>query len=195
MMRKSVLIFAALLMLTACGGGKSQTESTDAAVNDSVVQQGLVDDSTEVKAKEAIVGLIHELYAAAAQNESDIDGRFACQAWRDTVAAVDKKDADVAEIGFFNDDYWTMMQDSNPDDLEARDIRFEQFDAGKGRALVGFTLHSSVQTVRMKFAFCRDDGDWRVHDIIRFYDDPDGQDSSFSFMESMQSYLNEPTEE
>ena len=190
-MRKNCLMIAALLLLIACGGKQTQTENVDAVVNDSV---GLV-DSTDVKAKEVIVGLMNDLYAAASQNASDIDGRFACHVWRDTVAAVNEKDADVAEIGFFNDDYWTDMQDSNPDDLEVRDIRFEQLDAVQGRATVSFTLHSSVQTVHQKFRLCREDGDWRVHDIIRFYNDPDGQEASFSFMESMQNYLNEPEEE
>ena len=118
-MRKIILLISALLlMLSACAGKKAQTESTDAAVI----------DSTIVLTQEEIVGLIKELYAAAAKNEGDIDGRFACHAWRDTVAAVEAKDAHLEEIGFFNDDYWTEMQDSNPDDLEAREIKFEQLD-------------------------------------------------------------------
>ena len=112
-MRKSILFISALLMLIACGGKKTQTESADA------------DDSTEVEAKEEIVGLINDLYAAAAQNAGDIDRRFACREWREMVAAVEEKDTHVAEIGFFNEDYWTMMQDFNPDDLEARNIQFE----------------------------------------------------------------------
>ena len=185
MRRNIFLMMLCALLLSACGGKNTQAESADSALVDSM----------EVKAKEEIVGLINELYAAAAQNAGDIDGRFACQAWRDTVAAVNEKDAHLAEIGFFNDDYWTEMQDSNPDDLEARDIQFEQLDIEKGRAMVSFILHSSVQTVHQKFTFCREDGSWLVHDIIRFYNDPDGKEASFSFMESMQSYLNEPAEE
>jgi hypothetical protein len=110
------------------------------------------------------------------------------------VAAVNKKDNDVAEIGFFNDDYWTMMQDDNPNDLEARDIQFEQLDTEQGRAMVNFILQSSVQTVHMKFVFCRDDGDWLIHDIIRFYNEPDDKEDSFSFMTSMKDYLNESAE-
>ena len=152
-------------------------------------------DSMAMKTKEDIAGIIKELYAAAAQNESDIDQRFACHAWRDTVAAVEKKDANLPEIGFFNDDYWTMMQDSNPSDLEARDIKFEELDVEKGTALVDCTLYSSVQTIHQKFRFCREDGNWRVHDIIRFYNDSDGKEATFSFMESMQNYLAEPQEE
>ena len=151
-------------------------------------------DSMTVKAKEDIAGIIKELYAAAAQNESDIDQRFACHAWRDNVAAVEKKDANVADIGFFNDDYWTMMQDDNPSDLEARDIKFEELDVEKATALVDYTLYSSVQTIHQQFRFCREDGNWRVHDIIRFYDESDGEESSFSFREAMQDYLNEPME-
>ncbi len=152
-------------------------------------------DSMAMKAKEDIAGLIKELYAAASQNASDIDQRFACQAWRDTVAAVEKKDANLPEIGFFNDDYWTMMQDSNPSDLEARDIKFEQLDVEKGRATVDYTLYSSVQTVHQKLRFCREDGDWRVHDIIRFYTDSDGKEVQSSLMKSMQDYLSAPQEE
>ena len=86
------------------------------------------------------------------------------------------------------------MQDSNPNDLEARDIQFEQLDVEKGTAKVSFILHSSVQTVHLKFTFCREDGDWRVHDIIRFYKDPEGKESSSSLMKSMQNYLNEQEE-
>jgi hypothetical protein len=152
-------------------------------------------DSMTVKAKEDIAGIIKELYAAAAQNASDIDQRFACHAWRDTVAAVEKKDANLPEIGFFNDDYWTMMQDSNPSDLEARDIKFEELDVEKGIALVDYTLYSSVQTVHQKLKFCREDGDWRVHDIIRFYTDSDEKEVQSSLMESMQNYLAEPQED
>ena len=152
-------------------------------------------DSMTVKAKEDIAGIIKELYAAAAQNESDIDQRFACHAWRDTVAAVEKKDANVPEIGFFNDDYWTMMQDDNPSDLEARDIKFEELDVEKGTALVDYTLYSSVQTIHQKLRFCREDGDWRVHDIVRFYNDSDDKEVPTSLMESMRSYLSEPQED
>ena len=36
-MRKTILIFSALMMLIACGGKKAQTESTDTAVIDSTV--------------------------------------------------------------------------------------------------------------------------------------------------------------
>lgn len=183
-MRKSILFISALLMLMACGGKKAQAENADAAVADTM----------DTKAKEEIVCLINKLYAAEAKNEGDIDGRFACHAWRKMVDAVNEKDAHVEEIGFFNDDYWTQMQDSNPDHFELRDIQFEQLDEEKGRALVSFTLHSTVQTVRQKFAFCREDGEWRVHDIIRFYDDADGRESSFSFMESMQEYIDAPAE-
>jgi hypothetical protein len=152
-------------------------------------------DSMTVKAKEDIAGIIKELYAAAAQNASDIDQRFACHAWRDTVAAVEKKDANVPEIGFFNDDYWTMMQDDNPSDLEARDIKFEELNVERGTALVDYTLYSSVQTIHQKLRFCREDGDWRVHDIVRFYNDSDDKEVPTSLMESMRSYLAEPQED
>ena len=152
-------------------------------------------DSMAMKAKEDIADIIKELYAAASQNASDIDQRFACHAWRDTVAAVEKKDANLSEIGFFNDDYWSMMQDSNPSDLEARDIKFEELDVEKGIALVDYTLYSSVQTVHQKLRFCSEDGDWRVHDIIRFYTDADGKEVQSSLMESMQNYLAEPQED
>ena len=148
----------------------------------------VADDSIAMKAKEDIAGLIKELYAAASQNACDIDQRFACHAWRDTVAAVEKKDANVPEIGFFNDDYWTMMQDDNPSDLEARDIKFEELDVEAGTALVDYTLYSSVQTIHQKLRFCREDGDWRVHDIIRFYNDSDDKEVPTSLMESMQNY-------
>jgi hypothetical protein len=151
-------------------------------------------DSLAMKAKEDIAGLINELYAAAAQNASDIDQRFACHVWRDTVTAVEKKDAHLQEIGFFNDDYWTMMQDSNPNDLEARGIKYEELNVEKGTALVDYTLYSSVQTVHQKLRFCREDGDWRVHDIIRFYTDSDGKEVQSSLLESMQNYLSEPQE-
>jgi hypothetical protein len=181
-MRKSILMISALMVLLACGGKKTTAEVTDSANSDSL-------------AKEEITSCIHNLYAAAAKNASDIDGSFACHAWRDTVAAVEKKDVQQLEIGFFNDDYWTWMQDDNPDDLEARDIQFEQLDVEKGTATVGFMLYSSVQTVHMMFRFCREDGDWRVHDIIRYNTESDGKETATSFMEAMQNYLNEETSE
>ena len=112
-------------------GPGMERDSADYSVkvdSDSIVRQDITVDE---RTKEKIVGIIHDLYVAASQNQSDIDSRFACRAWCDMVAAVNKKDNDVAEIGFFNDDYWTMMQDDNPNDLEARDIQFEQLDEFK----------------------------------------------------------------
>jgi PAS domain-containing protein len=153
---------------------------------------GMERDSTEVKAMDEISGKIHELYAAAAQNAPDIDFRFACHTWRDMVAAVEKQDAndpEVDDIGFFNDDYWTMMQDDNPEDLEARNISFVELDVEKGTALVDYELWSSVQTIHQRFRFCHEDGEWRVHDIIRYYRDADGKETAHSLMEAMQAYL------
>lgn len=186
-MKKNYPLFASLLllMLSACGGEKSKTESTDVAET----------ESTEVSAQEEIVGLINELYAAAAKNEGGIDQRYACRAWQKTVAAVKEKDSHVAEIGFFNEDYWTMMQDSNPADLEVRDIQFEKLDDEKGTAMVSFILHSSTQIVRRKFELCREDGDWRVHNIISYFCGPDGKEDVSNLLEAMQSYLDEPLED
>lgn len=190
MKKKNILIAAALLTLAACGGKKGQPESAEP-----VGVTATANSATDEKAKQEIVGVINKLYAAAAQNEGDIDRRFACHAWRQMVEAVEEKDSKLEEIGFFNHDYWTEMQDSNPSDLEARNLQFEQLDAAKGTARVAFSLHSSIQDVQLKFTFCREDGDWRVHDIIRIINDADGKLSPSSFMEAMKDYLNEPTEQ
>ena len=151
----------------------------------------LRDYGWEFKTQQEMTGLIKELFAAEAKHEADIDGRFACSEWRKMVAAVEEKDSHEAEIGFFDEDYWTQMQDSNPADLEARDILFEKLDVEKGRALVSFILHSSIQTVRQKFEFCHDDGNWRVHNIIRYFQDADGKEEESNLMEGMRSYLAE----
>ena len=151
--------------------------------------------SAVILAQEEMIGLIKELYAAEAKNEIGIDQLYACHVWREMVAAVEEKDSHVAEIGFFNENYWTQMQDSNPDDLEARDIQFEQLDVEKGTATVSFLLHSSVQDVRQKFEFCHEDGNWRVHNIIRYFQDADGKEKESNLMEGMRSYLNAPMEE
>lgn len=185
-MRRSVLMISALMMLMACGGKKAQTESTDATADI---------DSTAILAQEEMTGLIRELYAAEAKNEGGIDQLYACHTWRKMVAAVEEKDSHVAEIGFFNENYWTQMQDSNPSDLEARDIKFEQLDVEKGSATVSFLLHSSVQDVRQKFEFCHEDGNWRVHNIIRYFQDADGKEEESNLMEGMRNYLDEPLEE
>ena len=194
-MKKAFLFVLGMMLLTVGLTGCKYFKPVDGPGMERDSADIAAMDSVAMKAREDIAGLIKELYAVAAQNASDIDQRFACHAWRDTVAAVEKKDADLSEIGFFNDDYWTMMQDSNPSDLEARDIKFEELDVEKGTALVDYTLYSSVQTIHQKLRFCREDGAWRVHDIIRFYNDSDGKETTFSFMESMQNYLAEPQEE
>ena len=79
--------------------------------------------------QEDIVGRIKALYDAIAQRHEGDVNKFACHTWWETVAAVEKKDAGEAEIGFFNDDLWTQMQDSNPDHFEVRDVKFLQLDA------------------------------------------------------------------
>ena len=182
-MNCTAIVFSALLLLS-CGGKRSETVAADAAA------------SSDEDVRQEVVGLIHDLYAAAARNEGDIDSRFACREWCEMVKSVEAKDAGLQEIGFFNDDYWTEMQDSNPDDLEAHDFKFEQLDAEEGVQLaVDFILDSSVQTVHLRFSLCRDDGQWRVHDITRFFVDEGGKEDSYSMMESMRDYLNEPDEE
>ena len=114
----SIAIVAVAATMAACGnkptkssnndkGKKTQTENTDVVIA----------DSTDAKVKKDIIGLINKLYAVAAHNYEGIDKRFACHVWRETVKAVNEKDSQLEEIGFFNDDYWTMMQDSNPKDL------------------------------------------------------------------------------
>ena len=186
MMKKaffSIVMVAVVATMVSCGSKKTQTESADAA------------DSTVILAQQEITGVIKELYAAEAKNETGIDQLYACHVWRKMVAAVEEKDSHVAEIGFFNENYWTQMQDSNPDDLEARDIQFEQLDVDKGRATVSFLLHSSVQDVRQKFEFCHEDGNWRVHNIIRYFKDADGKEEESNLMKAMQSYIDEPLEE
>ncbi len=181
-MRKSIILLSALLLL-ACGGKEKQTKDTAVA------------SSSEEEAKEEIVGLIHDLYAAVADGDGNIDGRFACREWRDMVTAVETKDAELEEIGFFNEDYWTEMQDTNPDDLEARDIKFEELDTEEGKALVDFILDSPIQTIHLKFGLCKDDGEWLVHDIVRFYVNENAHEKSYSLMEAMHDYLNEPAED
>ena len=194
-MKKAFVFFLGMMLLTVGFTGCKYFKPLDGPGMERDSADVAAMDSMAMKTKEDIAGIIKELYAAAAQNESDIAQRFACHAWRDTVAAVEKKDANLPEIGFFNDDYWTMMQDSNPSNLEARDIKFEELDVEKGIALVDYTLYSSVQTVHQKLRFCREDGDWSVHDIIRFYTDADGKEVQSSLMESMQNYLAEPQED
>lgn len=184
----SIAIAAGIGAMASCGNKTAKGGDNDSTtVADSTVATAPA--ATAKSAQEEMTGLIRELYAAAAKNEADIDGRFACHTWRKMVAAVNEKDAHEAEIGFFNDDYWTQMQDSNPDDLEARDIKFEQLDVEKGRTTVSFILHSSVQTVRQKFEFCHEDGNWRVHNIIRYFKDPDGKEEESNLMEAMRNYL------
>ena len=67
--------------------------------------------------------------------------------------------------------------------------------AEKGTALVDFVLWSPVQTIHQKFGFCREDGSWRIHNIIRYFSDADGKEEETDIMEAMTSYLAEPLEE
>ena len=156
------------------------------------VNTDITTDNPKVeKAKEDIVGYIKDLYAIIAQKKEGNTERFACHTWWNMVAEVEKKDADIEEIGFFNDDLWTQMQDDNPDDFEVRDIKFLQLDVEKGTALVDFVLWSSIQTVHQKFEFCSEDGDWRVHNIIRCDTDSDGKEVETDLMKEMRNYLAE----
>ena len=185
-MKKSLIMLLLFVIASAsCNSQQkqAQVENTDITA----------DDSAAVKAKEDITGRIKELYAVIARKEEGT-GYFACHTWWDLVAAVEKKDADVEEIGFFNDDLWTQMQDDNPDDFEVQDIKFLQLDVEKGTALVDFVLWSSVQTVHQKFEFCQEDGDWRVHNIIRCYTDSDGKEIESDMMQGMRDYLAEDQE-
>ena len=90
---------------------------------------------------------------------------------------------------FDNSKLGLLVQDDNPEDLEARNISFMELDVKKSTALVDYELWSSVQTIHQRFRFCCEDGEWRVHDIIRFYQDADGKETAHSLMEAMQAYL------
>lgn len=186
-MKKLLLLMVLCAFASAsCNSRQKQAQATNTDIT--------TDNPKVKKAKEEIVGHIKELYAGT-DRIGESNERFACHSWWETVAAVDKKDADLEEIGFFNDDLWTQMQDSNPDDFEVRDIKFQQMDVEKGTALVDFVLWSSIQTVHQKFEFCREDGDWRIHNIIRYRTDSDGKEVELDMMKEMRNYLAEPQDE
>ena len=186
-MKKLLLLMVLCAFASAsCNSRQKQAQATNTDIT--------TDNPKVKKAKEEIVGHIKELYAGT-DRIGESNERFACHSWWETVAAVDKKDADLEEIGFFNDDLWTQMQDSNPDDFEVRDIKFQQMDVEKGTALVDFVLWSSIQTVHQKFEFCREDGDWRIHNTIRYRTDSDGKEVELDMMKEMRNYLAEPGEE
>lgn len=144
----------------------------------------------EETVKEIITSRINCLYEALAQQETGVDGRFACRSWLDLRDTCLKKDS-LDVTGLFNDDIWTWMQDTNPSDLEARNIRFVSLDAAKGTADVDFILHSSVQAVHLMFAFCCEDGDWRVHNITRFNKDENGGEWTIDFRQEMNNFLSD----
>ncbi len=185
---KKILILLSLCLISSasCNSQQKQVRAGNTTV--------AADGPKVEKAKEDIVGLIKQLYDQIAHQKEEGTERFACHTWWDTVAAVDKKDAELAEIGFFNDDLWTQMQDGNPDDFEVRDIKFLELDVEKGKALVDFVLWSSVQTVHQKFEFCREEGDWRIHNIIRCNEDFDGKVVEHDLLKEMRAYLAEPQE-
>jgi hypothetical protein len=191
-MKQTLLLSAiALLLFSACGGKKAQTESSDSTANQKEIV-GSVKEQSDEAVKEEITSRIKELYDLKAQKKEGAES-FACHTWKEMAAAVEKKDAKSADIGFFNDDLWTQMQDENPDHFEIRDLKFLQLDMEKGTALVDFVLWSSIQSVRQKFEFCREDGDWRVHNIIRCYE-YDGNVNETNLMAAMADYLTQPDE-
>ena len=183
-MKKLLLLMVLCAFASAsCNSRQKQAQAANTDIT--------TDNPKVEKAKEDIVGHIKDLYAIIAQKKEGNTERFACHTWWNMVAEVEKKDADIEEIGFFNDDLWTQMQDDNPDDFEVRDIKFLQLDVEKGTALVDFVLWSSIQTVHQKFEFCSEDGDWRVHNIIRCDTDSDGKEVETDLMKEMRNYLAE----
>ena len=65
-MRKSILMISAMLILSACGGKKTQTESVDAAVIDSTAmdsKEGKVDvTAAQEQEKEAVRAFVEQFY-------------------------------------------------------------------------------------------------------------------------------------
>ncbi len=185
-MRHLVLLLSVvgLLMLSACGGEKKKQAEAD----DAMTQE-------ETEAMESIVDHIEELYETIAKHPERSLKPFACHTWWDAVEAVEERDAQLEEIGFFNEDLWTQMQDSNPDEFEVRDLQFEELDVEEGTALVDFVLWSPIQTVHQKFRLCQEEGEWRVHDIIRINEYDDGDESHYDMLEEMTHYLAEPFED
>ena len=117
--KSNVLIMLLICVITtaSCNGKQKQAGvgSSDVATDNPKVE----------KAKEDIVGCIKELYAGT-DRIGESNERFACHSWWEMVEAVDKKDAELEEIGFVKDDLGNHMHDSNHDDCEVRDIKFQQ---------------------------------------------------------------------
>ena len=99
-MKKAFIFLVGVMLLTVGLSGCKYFKPVDGPGMERDSADIAALDSMTVMAKEDIAERIKELYAVAAQNASDIDQRFACHAWRDTVAAVEKKDANLEEIGF-----------------------------------------------------------------------------------------------
>ena len=82
---KKIMIMLLLCVITSasCNSKQRQTLTGSTGV--------VADDPTTVKAKEDIAGRIKNLYAKIAHKEDGIES--------------------LEEIGFFNDELWTQMQD------------------------------------------------------------------------------------
>ena len=101
-MKKLLLLMVLCAFASAsCNSRQKQAQAANTDIT--------TDNPKVEKAKEDIVGHIKDLYAIIAQKKEGNTERFACHTWWNMVAEVEKKDADIEEIGFFNDDLWTQM--------------------------------------------------------------------------------------
>ncbi len=58
-------------------------------------------------------------------------------------------------------------------------------------AWADFRLWSEVQTIHQRFEFCCEDGAWRIHNIIRFFPDENGNEEENDMMKAMTEYIGE----
>jgi hypothetical protein len=197
-MKKFLFILACAFAIVCCG----QKNNVNVNDNDNTPRSTLnAQHSTlntprstnvgEQKVQEELTSLIKTIYAEIA-NQNGETNNHACHTFIQLEEEVNKIDENLEDIGFFNEHIYTQMQDTEPDDIEVRNIKFEQMDVEKGTALASFEVRlADIQNVRMKFAFCREDGEWRVHDIIKFYIDADEKEAWGSYLEGMKNYVEE----
>lgn len=172
-MKKTLLIWAALIALTGCGNTSNNT-SQQAADGTKTETTAAADSATTVKDVDKRVNEIYaDVFAWYARAEKDIsvidkmpdfDTIYTSADYRDVLSKVKARDKQCeanGEMGFFDHDHWVCGQDFQ--NLSMKLVKTEITAPGKCTAAVDIT--NCGTTTRVSLDLVLENGQWMIDDF------------------------------
>lgn len=194
-MKKLLILFAFMLLITSCGK-KTPSSSSPEGTSSEQSQASASSDNTsnpkERKNKEYILARVNAIYqnvfTESYGEDSDLNNqdvpspeeKYCSKDWNDLLDKVSDYDNTNSpdKMGFFDADYWIMGQDSG--NLSISDVEVTKMD--ENDATVELTLHNLGSNTRVRLDMVFERGNWYIDNFIDI-------DNSFNWKKEMEDYI------